>query len=154
MTTNCQSRGQLSLAAVSWIVSADRLAFAQFISLATPWQTQKRRCSQTKKDALAGYLAKKWLSIYLLGAPRFRIITSHNSLLPLFNKQDKKLPPRIRVMGYGNIRCRFPAHLWTGQRCNVSPRLSIQTPTARDRQACCGESSKVCCHCWPRCSSG
>ena len=33
--------------------------------------------------------------MYLLGAPRFQIITAHKPLLPLFNKATSKLPPRI-----------------------------------------------------------
>ena len=33
--------------------------------------------------------------MYLLGAPRFKIITAHKPLLPMFNKATAKLPPRI-----------------------------------------------------------
>jgi len=44
-------------------------------------------------------LAIKWskerLRIYLLGAPRFRIMTAHKPLVPLFNKVKAKVPPRI-----------------------------------------------------------
>ena len=53
------------------------------------------RYSQTEKDALAIRWAKNRLSMYLLGAPRFKIITGHKPLLSLFNKVTAKLPPKI-----------------------------------------------------------
>ena len=57
----------------------------------------EKRYSQTEKDALA--VKKKWAKnrfrMYLLGAPRFKIITSHKPLIPMFNKSNIKLPPRI-----------------------------------------------------------
>ena len=53
------------------------------------------RYSQTEKDTLAIKWAKERLRIYLLGAPRFRIVTAHKPLLPLFNKAKAKKPPRI-----------------------------------------------------------
>ena len=55
----------------------------------------ERRYSQTEKDALAIKWAKERLRGYLLGAPRFRIVTAHKPLLPLFNKAKTKMPPRI-----------------------------------------------------------
>ena len=55
----------------------------------------ERRYSQTEKDALAIKWAKERLRGYLLGAPRFRIVTAHKPLLPLFNKTKAKMPPRI-----------------------------------------------------------
>ena len=55
----------------------------------------KTRYSQTEKDALAVTWAKERFKMYLLGAPRFQIITAHKPLLPLFNKATSKLPPRI-----------------------------------------------------------
>ena len=60
----------------------------------TMTETEKRY-SQTEKDALAIKWAKERLRIYLLGAPRFRIVTSHKPLIPLFNKVKAKVPPRI-----------------------------------------------------------
>ena len=39
--------------------------------------------------------AKDRFSIYLLGAPRFTIVTAHKPLLPLFNTPTAKFPPRI-----------------------------------------------------------
>ena len=39
--------------------------------------------------------AKEGLRIYLLGAPRFRIVTAHKPLVPLFNKVKSNIPPRI-----------------------------------------------------------
>ena len=55
----------------------------------------EKRYSQTEKDALAIKWAKEGLRIYLLGAPRFRIVTAHKPLIPLFNKVKAKVPPRI-----------------------------------------------------------
>ena len=49
----------------------------------TMTETEKRY-SQTEKDALAIKWAKERLRIYLLGAPRFRIVTAHKPLVPLF----------------------------------------------------------------------
>ena len=61
----------------------------------------EKRYSQTEKDALSVHWAKNRFSIYLLGAPKFKIITAHKPLLPLFNKAAMRLPPRIEkwVMG-------------------------------------------------------
>ena len=55
----------------------------------------ERRYSQTEKDALCVKWAKDRFSIYLMGAPRFTIVTAHKPLIPLFNKATAKLPPRI-----------------------------------------------------------
>ena len=55
----------------------------------------EKRYSQTEKDALCVKWAKDRLSMYLLGAPCFTIVTAHKPLLPLFNKATSKLPPRI-----------------------------------------------------------
>ena len=60
----------------------------------TMTETEKRY-NQTKKDALAITWDKDRLRIYLLGAPRFRIVTAHKPLVPLFNKVKAKVPPRI-----------------------------------------------------------
>lgn len=55
----------------------------------------KKRYSQTQKDALAIKWAKERLGVYLLGATRFRIVTVHKPLLPVFNKATAKIPLRI-----------------------------------------------------------
>ena len=55
----------------------------------------EKRYSQTEEDALAVKWAKSRFGMYLLGAPRFKIITSHKPLIPMFNKSCTKLPPRI-----------------------------------------------------------
>ena len=52
----------------------------------------EKRYSQTEKDALA---VKSRFSMYLLGAPKFHIMTSHKPLIPMFNRSCTKLPPRI-----------------------------------------------------------
>ena len=54
----------------------------------------EKRYSQTEKDALSVHWAKNMFSIYLLGAPKFKIITAHKPLLRLFNKAAMRLPPR------------------------------------------------------------
>ena len=41
----------------------------------------EKRYSQTEKDALAVKCAKTRLGIYLGGAPKFKIATSHKSLI-------------------------------------------------------------------------
>ena len=64
---------------------------AHFISR-TMTDTEKRY-SQTEKDAV--HWAKGRFSIYLLGAPKFKIITIHKPLLPLFNKAAMRRPPKI-----------------------------------------------------------
>ena len=58
-----------------------------------------------EKDALSIKWAKERLRTYLLRAPRFRIITAHKPLLPLFNKVKAKIPPRIEksVMEIQNV---------------------------------------------------
>ena len=60
----------------------------------------EKRYSKTEKDALTIQSAKERLRIYLLGAPRFRIVTAHKPLIPLFNKLKTKVPSRIekRIM--------------------------------------------------------
>ena len=64
-----------------------------FISRAM--KDHETRYSQTEKDALAIQWTKKKFSLYLLGAPQFKIITAHKPLIPMFNKTTAKLPPRI-----------------------------------------------------------
>ena len=61
----------------------------------------EKRYSQTEKDALAVHWAKRKFSIYLLGAPKLKIITAHKPFLPMFNKATTRLPPKIEkwVMG-------------------------------------------------------
>ena len=55
----------------------------------------EKRYSQTEKDALAVRWANNRFRMYLLGAPKFKIITGHKPLLSMFNKVTAKLPPRI-----------------------------------------------------------
>ena len=57
----------------------------------------EKRYSQTEKDALSIRWAKNRFRIYLLGAPKFKIITAHKPLIPMFNKTNIKLPPRIEL---------------------------------------------------------
>jgi len=53
----------------------------------------EKRYSQTEKDAIKW--ARERLRIYLLGAPKFRIVTAHKPLIPLFSKVKAMVPPRI-----------------------------------------------------------
>ena len=55
----------------------------------------EKKYSQTETGALAVKWAKDRLREYLLGAPRFKIVTAHKPLLPLFNKTKTSMPPRI-----------------------------------------------------------
>ena len=65
----------------------------------------EKRYSQTEKDALAVGWAKNRFSMYLLGAPKFKIVTAHKPLIPMFNKPTARLPPRIEkwVMGMQDV---------------------------------------------------
>jgi hypothetical protein len=56
---------------------------------------RKKINRQTEKGALSIRWAKNRFRIYLLGAPKFKIITAHKPLIPMFNKTNIKLPPRI-----------------------------------------------------------
>ena len=69
------------------------MQLVHFISR-TMTETEKRY-SQTEKDPLAIELDKERLWIYLLGVPRFRVVTAHKPIVPLFNKVKAKVPPRI-----------------------------------------------------------
>ena len=60
----------------------------------TMTETEKHY-SQTEKDALAVRWAKQRFRMYLLGAPRFKIVIAHKPLIPMFNKTSMKLAPRI-----------------------------------------------------------
>ena len=65
-----------------------------FISY-TVTETEKRY-SQTETEVLAIKWDKERLRIYLLGAPRFRNVTTHKPLVPLFNKVKAKVSPRMK----------------------------------------------------------
>ena len=55
--------------------------------------------SLTETEKRYSQTAIKWaakrLRIYLIGSPRFKIVTAHKPLLPMFNKASQKVPPRI-----------------------------------------------------------
>ena len=55
----------------------------------------EKRYSQTEKDALAVKWAKTRFWIYLLGAPKFEIVTLHKPLFSMFSKAGSKFPPRM-----------------------------------------------------------
>ena len=56
----------------------------------------EKRYSQTEKDALAVKWAKTRFGIYLLGAPKFKIITSNKPLIPMFSKACSKNHQELR----------------------------------------------------------
>ena len=63
------------------------------------------RYSQTEREALAIRWGVNKLRKYLMGSPKFQIITDHRPLCVLFNKCRQELPPRIErfvmdVQGY------------------------------------------------------
>jgi hypothetical protein len=63
------------------------------------------RYSQTEREALGIRWGVKKLRKYLLGAPKFQIVTDHRPLCPMFNKNKQDLPPRIErfvmdIQGY------------------------------------------------------
>ena len=49
----------------------------------------EQRYSQTEKDALGVKWAKTRFRMYLLGAPKFKIITSHKPLIPMFTAKTQ-----------------------------------------------------------------
>ena len=53
------------------------------------------RYSATEREALAVRWACRKLRKYLLGAPKFRIVTDHRPLIYMFHKLCGELPPRI-----------------------------------------------------------
>ncbi len=65
----------------------------------------EKRYSQTEKDALSVHYAKNRFTIYLLGAPKFKIIAARKPLLPLFNKATMRPPPRMEkwVIGMQDV---------------------------------------------------
>lgn len=79
----------------------DRLPSQPVHFLSGTMTNSEKRYSQTEKDALAVHWAKRKFSIYLLGAPKLKIITAHKPFLPMFNKATTRLPPKIEkwVMG-------------------------------------------------------
>ena len=65
----------------------------------------EKRYSQTEKDALAVGWAKNRFSMYLLGAPKFKIVTAHKPLILMFSMPTARLPPRTEkwVMGMQDV---------------------------------------------------
>ena len=65
----------------------------------------EKRYSQTEREALAIRWGVQKLRKYLLGAPKFQIITDHRPLVSMFNNGKQDLPPRIErfivdIQGY------------------------------------------------------
>lgn len=55
----------------------------------------EKKYSQTQKDQMAIKWAKDRLRVYLLGAPRLKIVTAYKPLPPLFNRTKVLMPLRI-----------------------------------------------------------
>ena len=94
--------------------TASGLRPVHFISR-TMTPTQKRY-SQTEKDALAIHWAKNRFSMYLLGAPRFKIVTAHKPLPPTVQQSKNQVTSPNREMGYGDAGCPLRTPLRTRQR--------------------------------------
>ncbi|XP_068689223.1 uncharacterized protein [Montipora foliosa] len=59
------------------------------------YDPNREEIEPNRKGCSCHPLGKNRFSIYLLGAPRSKIITARKPVLPLFNKARIKLPPRI-----------------------------------------------------------
>jgi len=103
ITLRCEASFNEGLSAGLFQETEEGLKPVHFISRAMT--DVEKRYSQTEKDALAIAWAKNRLHMYLAGAPKFRIITSHKPLIPMFSKASAKLPPRIEkwVMGMQDV---------------------------------------------------
>ncbi len=55
----------------------------------------EKHYSQIEREALAAEFTTSRLQMYLLGAPKFKLVTDHKPLLPLLNNPKAKIPPRI-----------------------------------------------------------
>ena len=93
ITVRCEASYKEGISAALFQEAHDGLRPVHFISRSLTEVEQ--RYSQTEKDALAIAWAKNRLQMYLLGAPKFKIVTSHKALIPMFSKASGKLPPRI-----------------------------------------------------------
>ena len=58
----------------------------------------ENKYSQIEREALAVLFTTSRLKMYLLGANHFQIATDHKPLIPILNKPQAKLPPRIKRM--------------------------------------------------------
>ena len=97
--------GTVSRAMIKWrilIVVRTEASFHEGLSAGLFQRTSKglhRSMTSAKtltdKDALAVKWAKSRFGMYLLGAPRFKIITSHKPVIAKFNTFCTKLPPRV-----------------------------------------------------------
>ena len=97
-------------------------------------ETEKRYI-QTEKDPLAIKWAKNRLRVYLLGEPRFHIVTAHKPLLPSFNKAKATMPHKMekwRVMEMQNVDylSRHPLHETGGVSTGKIIRWTVNTEHA------------------------
>ena len=44
------------------------------------------------------------ISLYLIGAPKFKIVTDHKPLIYMFHRTSGDLPPRVREIRHGYTR--------------------------------------------------
>ena len=64
----------------------------------------EKHYSQIKREALAAEFTTSQLQMYLLGAPKFKLVTDHKPLLPLLNNLKAKIPQRIeRIIKMQNL---------------------------------------------------
>lgn len=99
----------------------------------------EKKYGQTEKDALAVHWAKNRFTIYLLGAPRFKIITAHKPLIPLFNKSTIKLPPRTEklVMGMQDVEVYQPGKDEADPLDFLSRHPLLETGTDSEQKVIC-----------------
>lgn len=118
------------------------LQSSHFIS--RPMTDTERRYSQTEEDAMSVHCAKNRFRIYLLGAPKFKIVTAHKPLLPLCNKAAKRLPPRIEkwVMGMQDVD--FDLIYEPGKDDADPLDFLSRHPLPAKIKGCCEESNKIC----------
>ena len=90
------------------------------------------------------HCAKNRFRIYLLGAPKFKIVTAHKPLLPLCNKAAKRLPPRIEkwVMGMQDVDFEL---IYEPGKDDADPfDFLSRHPLSAKIKGCCEESNKIC----------
>lgn len=57
----------------------------------------EKRYSQIEREATAGEFATRQLSMYLVGAVKFKLATDHKLLLPILNSANAKISPSSPV---------------------------------------------------------
>ena len=98
-------------------------------------ETEKRH-SHIEREALAAEFSTRRLSMYLVGAPKFKLATDHKPLIPVMKNPNATIPPRIEriVMKMQNVDyevIHVPGN---------TNRLFIKTSSTNDRERPPGEA--------------